>query len=309
MFVSHDFRCTRLARPAAVAIGNFDGVHRGHQSILQRAVSAGSARGLDSLALTFEPHPTRVLAPERASAQLTPLDRKLELLSEQGLEGVLVQTFDQSFRALTPEQFVTQVLGGLGARFVVVGADFHFGKGREGNAEALAALGRAAGFEVTVAPPVLEGDGPVSSSRVRKALAEGDLGAVGSMLGRAFDFDGLVVHGDARGRTLGFPTANLRTATEALPRDGVYAVTVQLAPGGRPLPGVMNLGVRPTVGAGRAAEVHLLDFDGDLYSRCLRVTVRARLRDEQRFASLGELQAQLHRDVLAAREALVRLFS
>jgi riboflavin kinase/FMN adenylyltransferase len=307
MLIAHDPRVARLSRPVALAIGNFDGVHRGHLHIFQRVREAAERFQGTALALTFDPHPTRVLAPERASALLTGLDRKLELMAAAGLDATIVQRFDLSLSSQPAREFVETVLVPLRVREVFIGADFHFGHNREGNGALLRELGKTLGFVAHVIHPVTLDDQTISSSRIRRALAEGDLGVARAMLGRPFDLDGLVVMGHQRGRTLGFPTANLVTPCEALPRDGVYAVRVNVLgedASRAQLAGVMNLGSRPTFRAGRSLEVHLLDTDQDLYGRTLRVTFFARLRDERRFDGIDALRAQIARDVDDARRAL-----
>jgi riboflavin kinase/FMN adenylyltransferase len=303
MWIAHDYRVARRSTGTAVAIGNFDGVHRGHRVILGRALDGARAHGVDPVVLTFEPHPTRVLAPERASALLTGLDRKLELIAEAGIACTVVQTFDRKFSALTPREFAREVLLGLRAREVYVGANFHFGKDRAGNGSVLVELGKELGFQAVVVPQFESGGETISSSRVRRALAEGDLALASLLLGRRFDIDGLVVEGDRRGRLLGFPTANVRTPVEALPKDGVYAVWVRvLGDASEPwMRGVMNLGVRPTFAAGRSIEVHLLDVSRDLYGATLRIECVARLRDEAKFDGIDALRAQIGRDIEAAR--------
>ena len=306
MHVAHDYRLAGLTGPAALAIGNFDGVHRGHRHLFERVVSAARAFGGAAVALTFDPHPTRVLAPARAAPLLTSLDRRLELMAGSGLDAVIVQRFDTAVSSQPAREFVEQVVVGLGARELFVGHDFHFGRNREGTGELLRDLGTELGFAAHRLAPVTDASEPISSTRTRRALADGDLPLARRLLGRDFDLDGLVVRGDQRGRTIGFPTANLATPVEALPRDGVYAVRVKVAnaPDAVEREGVLNLGLRPTVRAGRSLEVHLLDFEGELYGRTLRVTFVARLRDERRFDGLDALRTQIAHDVEAARAAL-----
>lgn len=309
MWIAHDYRVARRLGGTAVAIGNFDGVHRGHREILRQCCFDAGRRGVDPIVLTFEPHPTRILAPDRAPALITGLDRKLELLALGGVSCAVVQVFDRAFSAQSPREFAREVLRGLGAKSVYVGENFRFGKDRAGDGHVLTELGRELGFDAVVVRSVGDGDEVISSSRIRAALADGDLALVERLLGRRFDLDGVVVEGDRRGRTLGFPTANLRTAVEALPRDGVYAARVRVlaerAVDSTPeWPAVVNLGVRPTFAAGRSIEAHLLDGGADLYGKTLRVTFVARVRDEQRFDGVDALRAQIERDVVRARELL-----
>lgn len=306
MDVFHDHRVARRTRRTAIAIGNFDGVHRGHQHLLQVVRAAAARIGGDAVALTFEPHPTRVLAPTRARPVLTGIDRRLELLAAQGLDAAVVLRFDQGFAAQSPREFVANVLVSLRAQEVYVGDDFRFGRDRAGDGAALAALGQDHDLSAQVVPQLLDEDGaPMSSSRVRERLAEGDLDGAKRLLGRPFDLDGVVIAGQRRGRTLGFPTANLATPCEALPKDGVYAAWVRVLGDDAPAwPAVLNLGVRPTVGAGRSIEAHLLDADRELYGRTLRVTFASRIRDERRFDGLEALVAQIRRDADEARARL-----
>jgi riboflavin kinase/FMN adenylyltransferase len=306
MWIAHDYRVARRGKPTAVAIGNFDGLHRAHRALLAQALDAARAFEGEAVALTFEPHPTRVLAPERASPLLMGLDRKLELLATTGIDAAVVQRFDLGFASQSPEEFVEQVVLGLRAREVFVGHDFRFGRNREGTAALLATLGPRYGYKAHTLEAVTDDGVPISSSGVRRALAAGDLPLAARLLGRPFDLDGLVVRGFQRGRTLGFPTANLATPTEALPADGVYAVRARVldATHEGTHPAVANLGSRPTLRAGRSLEVHLLDGGGDLYGRTLRVEFVARLREERRFEGLDALKAQIALDVLAARAAL-----
>lgn len=308
MQIFHDHRVARRSRRTALAVGNFDGVHVGHQHLLATVRDAAAHIGGDAVALTFDPHPTRVIAPERASPVITGLDRKLELLAAEGLDAAVVLRFDHSFAAQSPRDFVASVIAGLGAQEVFVGGDFRFGHDRSGDGAALAAMGAEFDFRAQVVPQVTDAGGvAVSSSRVRKCLAEGDLPSAKRLLGRDFDIDGLVVTGDRRGRTIGFPTANLATPCEALPRDGVYAVRARVLGGDdTDHPAVLNIGHRPTFRAGRSIEAHLLDGAHSLYGRTLRVTFVARVRDERRFEGVDALVAQIRHDVEAAREILQR---
>jgi len=302
--------------PAVVTPGNYDGVHLGHRALVATARRVADASGtpMRVVALTFDPHPLHFIAPDRAPPLLTTVARRTELLRSAGADAVAVQRFDQAFSVLSPEAFVSDVLvGGLGARAVVVGADFHFGAGRAGDVALLERLGLQHGMHITtVAPVTLDGE-LVSSSHVRAALVRGDVERAASMLTRVHDLTRAVVQGHQRGRTIGFPTANLELSGLLAPADGVYAVSVRVvddpdqprdASAGERYAGVANLGVRPTMNGGRSLEVHLLDFQGDLYGRFLRVGFVARLRGETKFPDLSALRAQIARDVEAGRRAL-----
>jgi len=296
------------ATPRAVAIGNFDGVHRGHQAVLAEAQGSARAAGLPLCVLTFDPHPAVVLG-RSPPPLLTALERKAELLRRAGVDEVLVRTFDAEFAAYSPEHFVSELLvARLSARAVIVGQNFRFGRDRAGDRATLEALGKQYGFEVRGF--ALHGDerGPFSSTRVRQAILAGDVAEARAVLGRPHAFSGVVGRGDQRGRTLGFPTANVEQVPEVVPANGVYAVVVDsldAEDGARALAtGVMNIGTRPTVDTAprQTREVHLFDFSGDLYDQRVRVHVLERLRAEQKFGSLDELRAQIDRDSRRARE-------
>jgi riboflavin kinase / FMN adenylyltransferase len=294
-----------LGRPSAVAIGVFDGVHLGHRTVLAELVRGARARSLVAVALTFDPHPLEFLAPDRAPRLLTDIERRAELLGECGIEVVGVLPFLQ-IRDLAPEAFAVEVLAGrLEARVVAVGADFRFGHERAGDVDALRLLGDRHGFEVEAVELVGHRDGEVvSSSRIRTLLGEGRVAHAARLLGEPFQVRGPVVHGDARGRGIGFPTANLHVPERmALPRDGVYAAWARLE--GATHPSVVNIGVRPTFGqTHRVVEAHLLDVDLDLYGSVLSLGFVDRLRDEQRFSGVDELVTQIARDVEAGRRVL-----
>ncbi len=305
-----DGPAARPAGPEILIIGNFDGVHRGHQAVLAHAVATARAAGLVPAVLTFDPHPGAVLG-RGAPAALTTLRRKSELLREAGVEAVWVRTFDRAFAAWSPERFARELVKEqLRAEVVVVGDNFRFGAQRAGDLAVLRTLGASLGFSAEAHAMAGDAGGPFSSTRVRAALAEGDVAAAAAVLGRRHGFSGVVAAGQKRGRTIGFPTANVEEIAEVIPKDGVYAVVVDVegADGAatRLGLGVMNVGVRPTVGDGgtRTQEVHLLDFAGDLYGKTLRVHLAARLRDERKFDGLPALREQLARDVAAARAAL-----
>lgn len=291
--------------PCALVVGNFDGVHRGHQAVLREAVEAARGASLATRVLTFDPHPAAVVG-SGAPPRLTTLERRTELMGELGVDSVFVRKFDAAFAAWQPEKFVRDlVVGALRARVVVVGQNFRFGAKRAGDLSLLRKLGAELGFEVRVHATAADARGPYSSTRVREAIAAGDVAEAAHVLGRPHALSGPVVHGDHRGRSIGFPTANV-DAAEMLPADGVYKTRVdEVGPDGgarRLAAGVTNVGVRPTVGGGRrTVETYLLDYERDLYGVTLRVHLVARIRGEQRFGSLDELKAQIARDVSAAR--------
>jgi riboflavin kinase/FMN adenylyltransferase len=292
-------------KPTLVAIGNFDGVHRGHQAVLTQALSTARAEGLAPLVLTFDPHPAVVLG-RGAMPALTNLERKLELLCRRGPElTVVIEPFTQALAKTEPADFVTELLvEKLGAQQVLVGEDFRFGRGRAGDFALLEELGRQHGFRALGATLERDARGPISSTRIRGALSDGDLGEVAHLLGRPHSLSGVVEPGQGRGRSVGFPTANLGSIGEALPPHGVYAVLVDQARGEGFVTlgtGVANFGVRPTLGAGPSFEVHLFDLDRDLYGQRLRVHLLSRLREERKFAGVDELRAQIGRDIEAAR--------
>lgn len=294
-----------------IAIGNFDGVHRGHQHLLSAVVEQARALGLVPTVLTFDPHPSVVLGRSELPL-LTRVETKVTLIEQvsPSLE-VVVHPFTQELAALSPDDFVRDVLvGRYGAGHVVVGSNFRFGAGRAGNLQSLQSLGREFGFSAE-ALPLLEGGGrPISSSRIRALLAEGDVDAAAVLLGRAHVTIGKVVHGDAIGRTIGFPTANLDQIAELVPGFGVYACRVNIC--GQPeqsaLLAASSIGVRPTLDQRGPppvrVEVHVLDRELDLYERTLAVSWVSRLRGEERFASLDALKAQIATDVDHARRIL-----
>lgn len=294
----------RRPAPSGVAIGVFDGVHVGHAAVLGRLVDQARARGLSAGVLTFDPHPVEVLAPERAPELLMTLSRRVELLTALGVDWVGILDLRQ-IRTMDPESFVTQVLvGRANARTVSVGDDFRFGFDRRGDVGLLTRAGEQAGFSVAPVHLVTDSGGVISSSRVRDLVTKGEVAEAARLLGRPHRLGGEVVAGDARGRDLGYPTANLRPEPGIVaPADGIYAVRVE---GGARGPGVASLGVRPTFGAGgeRLLEVHLFDFAGDLYGERLEVEFMERLRGEKRFDSVEALIEQMDRDVAAARRRL-----
>ena len=288
----------------AVALGNFDGVHRGHQALIARAAEQARALGAPLVVLTFEPHPRRFFVPDTGPFRLTLPPAKARLLAGYGVQAVLAQRFDQDFAALAAEAFVDDVLRtGLGARHVVCGYDFTFGARRGGNVERLRSLGEARGLGVTVLDPVMREGEIYSSTRIREALRAGMAVEAAELLGHAWEIEGVVEQGDQRGRTIGFPTANVALGEHLRPRFGVYAVRALID--GTWRNGVANLGKRPTVGKLQENfEVHLFDFAGDLYGRTLRVQLVDFIRPEMKFAGLDQLKAQIAADGQAARKIL-----
>jgi riboflavin kinase/FMN adenylyltransferase len=257
-----------------------------------------------AVALTFDPHPSRVLSPDRAPASLMTLDQKAEVLSSLGLDHVVALAFSAETAGAPPEQFARSVLRDvLGARAVVVGANFRFGKGRAGDLALLHELGRSLGFRVEGVAPVLHEGAPISSTRIREALARGAVTAAADLLGRPYFVDGVVGRGDGRGRTIGVPTANLEPVNEILPGRGVYVA--EAAVGSGRWGAVVNIGKRPTFGGTRTTlEAHLLGFEGDLYGRPLRLAFRERLREERTFSGPEALVAQIREDMARGRALL-----
>ncbi|HYE00411.1 MAG TPA: bifunctional riboflavin kinase/FAD synthetase [Alphaproteobacteria bacterium] len=293
------------ARGAVVAIGNFDGVHRGHQHLIAQAAAEARRLGAPLGVLTFEPHPRRLFRPDDPPFRLTPLRTKLPLLRGLGVDRVYALRFDRAFSLLDAEAFVRDVLvEGLGVAHVAVGRDFEYGHKRGGSAATLAAHSE---FGVTIVEKLADPDGDtVSSTAVRHALRDGRPAEAARLLGRPFAISGFVRRGDQRGRTIGFPTANLTLGPYLRPGYGVYAVRARLADG-RSAGGVANLGIRPTVGGLRELfEIHLFDFEGDLYGRRLEVELLHFIRPERKFDSFDALRAQIAQDAQAARGLLAK---
>lgn len=289
-----------------VVIGNFDGVHRGHQAVLaqaQQCVRANAEDEVRCVVLTFDPHPAEVLG-RGAKPKLTTLPRRIELLKKHGADDVVVQPFTTTFAAWPPERFVKElIVGRLRASATVVGTNFRFGHNRQGDFAALRAFGNEYDFDAVAAEVVGDADGPFSSTRVRGAVAAGEVARAADVLGRPHSLSGVVVQGDQRGRTIGFPTANLDGVAEMLPAHGVYAIRARVDEAAKD--GVANIGMRPTVGGvSLRIEAHLFDFDADLYGKAMRVELVGRLRGEQKFAGIDELRAQIVRDAEAARALL-----
>jgi riboflavin kinase/FMN adenylyltransferase len=287
----------------AVALGSFDGVHLGHQALFAAAISRAHGRHAKAVAATFEPHPGKVLAPALAPKLLTVLDRKLELMAALGLDAAIVQPFDRTYASLGAQEFLDHELFAVEPSDVVVGHDFTFGRGRAGTVATLEAYCREHGAALTVVDPVTRDGLVVSSTKIREFVAEGRVAAAACLLGRPFGLCGHVTHGRGRGRSIGFPTANLVPDDEVLPAIGVYAVRAFVD--GKPWPGAANIGRKPTFGEEDVTiEIHLFDFSGELYGSRLSVELFERLRGEQRFASVKELSAQIAQDCARAREIL-----
>lgn len=290
-------------RGCAVTIGNFDGVHLGHQAVLRQLAERARALGVSTLVMLFEPQPREFFDAATAPPRLTRLREKLLALRTQPVDRVLCVRFDVRFAAIAAEEFIGRILlRGLGARHVVVGQDFRYGNRRRGDIELLKRAGRDQGFEVaTAATFCLDGE-RVSSTRVRVALAQGDLKAAERLLGRPYQMCGRVVHGEKIGRRIGIPTANIRLHRARVPIGGIFVVEMSDAAGAR-LPAVASVGIRPTIGGTEPLlEVHLLDIDRDIYGEYVAVDFLQRLRDERRFESLEAMRPHILRDIDAARQ-------
>jgi riboflavin kinase/FMN adenylyltransferase len=299
-------RLPPLPRGSTVTVGSFDGVHLGHQAVLREIARRAGEAGRASVLVTFEPHPLEVVNPQAAPPLLTTDSERREILAQLPLDYVLFLRFDRRLAELGPEEFVDRVLlERCRMRELVIGHDHGFGRGRSGDVDTLRRMGALRGFDVDVVEVVDVGEQHVSSSRIRRAVAGGDLATAARMLGRPYQVSGRVGEGERRGRLLGVPTINLAEVPpqKLLPPDGVYAVRVEWR-GGR-ADGMMNQGPKPTFHDGRRSlEAHLFDFDGNLYGEWVRIEWVERLRDVERFASVEALQQQLARDRTRAREAL-----
>jgi riboflavin kinase/FMN adenylyltransferase len=305
MRITHGF--TPLGTPHAVTIGNFDGLHLGHQAMLARLQDVARARGLPSCVLSFEPHPREFFAPEQAPARLSSLREKAEHLARLGIDRFHVFRFDRAFSALTAEAFIEQVLGAtLQAQYVLVGDDFRYGAKRAGDFPLLRQAGETLGFDAEFLPTVEVAGERSSSTAVRQALAAGELEHAARLLGRPYSISGRVVHGDKLGRDIGFPTANIQLKHNRPPLMGIFAVEVY-GLDDKPLPGAASLGKRPTVknpDAVPVLEVHLFDFNAEIYGRRVRVDFLHKLRDEEKYPDLDSLVAQIRRDVDNAKHYL-----
>ncbi len=299
------------ARGASIAVGNFDGVHLGHQAVIGEAGRLARAAGAPWAVLTFEPHPRSVFQPGQPPYRLTPFRTKARQLEALGVDAMIVQRFNRDFSQRPAEDFVRSVLvEGFGARHVVAGYDFVFGHNRGGTCELLLAMGKDLGFGFTAVSAVEDKAGEVySSTGVRQCLRDGDVGAAAAILGRPFEIEGRVARGDQRGRSIGFPTANLHPGRVVRPLAGVYAVRVSIIDGAETtvLDGVANIGVRPTfIGEDVILEAHVFDFDGDLYGRRIGVALIDFIRPEKKFDGIDGLRAQIGADCETARQILAR---
>ena len=305
-----ELRRAAPGRPTALTIGVFDGVHLGHQAVLRDVISRARSGGLAAAAVTFHPHPRQVLRPDLATEYVTSLEDRLRLLAETGLDAVATVSFTSEFAQTGAGDFVRLLVDEFALSRLIIGEDFALGRQRGGDTETLRALGAELGFEVDVLELVPDGGGAakVSSTEIRSALAAGEIGRVSGLLGRAYSIHGPVVLGFARGRKIGFPTANVAVGNDrAIPAPGVYATRARLADApGEALPSVTNIGVRPTFedGGALSIECHIFDFDRDIYGSDLRVEFAARLRGERKFDGVDALTAQIAEDCHAARELL-----
>ncbi len=293
----------RATTPTVLTIGNFDGVHLGHRALLDELKAKARELALPATVLTFEPHPRELFAPDKAPARLASLRDKIELLAEAGIDRVHVCRFDRALASLSAQEFVERILvRGLAVRHLIIGDDFRFGKARGGDFALLQREGQARGFAVEAMRTVDHDGLRVSSSAVREALAAGDIECAERLLGRPFVIAGRIMDGRKVGRSIGFPTANIQVRRKRLPLSGVFAVTVS-GVDARPLPGAANIGVRPTIAEGLkpVLEVHLLDFDRDIYGLHVDVNFMHKLRSEAKFDSLDALKAQIARDVADVR--------
>ena len=299
--------CPEALKGAVLAVGNFDGVHRGHQAVVRAAIEVGQASGRKAGVMTFEPHPRQFFQPDVPLFRLTPESLKLVLFKSLGLDMVTVLPFNAALASLSAEQFAAEILAdGLGVSHVITGSDFHFGKGREGNPDMLQALGQKFGFAVSIVEPQSDGGAVYSSTQVREVLGEGDPAAAAEILGYWWRIAGTVVGGDKRGHGLGFPTANIKVPPGFGLKHGIYAVRATIA--GERYQGAAYLGTRPSFDDGEAVmETFVFDFSGDLYGSELEVEIVEFLRDDEAFDTTEKLMAQMQTDCENARAVLTEL--
>ncbi|WP_120717020.1 bifunctional riboflavin kinase/FAD synthetase [Tsuneonella amylolytica] len=305
-WLDHRERMPDSLRGAVIALGNFDGFHLGHQAVAGEAIRWAREGGRPSIVATFDPHPVRLFRPDAPPFRLTTLEQRQELYLAAGATAMMVFHFDRDLAGTTADGFVRHLLHDrLGVAGVVTGEDFTFGKDRGGNLDVLRDLGAQVGIETRTVPPVMEGGAPVSSSRIREALRQGDCETAARLLTRPFAIRGVVQHGDKVGRTIGYPTANLPLEGYLRPRYGIYAVTGRVLATGQELMGAANIGVRPTFDPPKELlEPYFFDFSGDLYGQEIEVAFHHFLRPEAKFDSLEALQAQMARDCDEARRLL-----
>ena len=293
-----------FGRETAVTFGVFDGIHLGHQAVINTLLKRAAQDNLASLLVGFYPHPLAFLAPERCPPLLTPLSKRVEILQQFGVDEIVMLSFDAQIASMSPESFVEHViLEKCRAKHVVVGYACQFGKNRAGNAERLVQLSTGYAFDVSVVPPTEVAGAPVHSTRIREALAQGDLQLSSQLLGRPYSLIGTVVHGDGRGRTIGFPTANIETQNQVYPPNGVYAIRAKLEE--RWLDGVLNIGMRPTFnGVNIQVEGHFFNFDEIIYGKPVEIFFVEKIRSERKFPNPELLIQQIQRDIAAATEIL-----
>ena len=308
MKIFRDIDDPRLSIAGTIAtMGNFDGVHLGHQALVRNTVEESKRMSCPSTVLTFEPHPLKVLAPERAPLLILSYEDKMALLQSLGVDIVVAQRFNREFASITAEEFVWRFLvNRLKVKKLWVGRDLRFGQGRQGDTESLLRLAPRAGFEVCVLDPILREGVRISSSKIRQLLEEGHVDKVRPMLGRYHFVSGVVVTGHHRGQELGFPTANIETQTEVVPLNGIYATLIEFK--NQQWRSVSSVGVNPTFGDGpRTVESFILDFEGDIYGERVKLSFVQRIRDEKKFALIQDLVSRMHEDVKQAK-ALFKAF-
>lgn len=293
-----------FGRETAVTFGVFDGIHLGHQAVINTLLKHAAHDNLASVLVGFYPHPLAFLAPERCPPLLTPLPKRVEILQQFGVDEIVMLSFDAQIASMSPEAFVERVLlEKCRAKHVVVGYACQFGKNRAGNAERLVELSKGYAFDVSVVPPTEIDGAPVHSTRIREALAQGDLRQSAQLLGRPYSLIGTVVHGDGRGREIGFPTANIETQHQVYPPNGVYAIRAKLEE--RWLDGVLNIGMRPTFnGVNIQVEGHFFNFDEIIYGKLVEIFLVKKIRSERKFPNIEFLIQQIQRDIAAAAEIL-----
>ncbi len=293
-----------FGRETAVTFGVFDGIHLGHQAVINTLLKHAAHDNLASVLVGFYPHPLAFLAPERCPPLLTPLPKRVEILQQFGVDEIVMLSFDAQIASMSPEAFVERVLlEKCRAKHVVVGYACQFGKNRAGNAERLVELSKGYAFDVSVVPPTEIDGAPVHSTRIREALAQGDLRQSAQLLGRPYSLIGTVVHGDGRGREIGFPTANIETQQQVYPPNGVYAIRAKLEE--RWLDGVLNIGMRPTFnGVNIQVEGHFFNFDEIIYGKLVEIFLVKKIRSERKFPNIEFLIQQIQRDIAAAAEIL-----